>query len=172
MLQNPGVKTLEWDPMSQRRINMGFGKVIQLKLGWLWTWLMVQDHFSFIWSWWYIILCCEEHSTRYRSMDMAGPVKELKDWVHVRPIKLSELNDGWLIADKQLTRFRKYGDWILGRVKISELKSVQGPKYSEKDLVLKEEDSKRTERLSVTESITNRNHVPVVEVWNNSFENL
>ena len=32
---NPGVKTLEWDPMSQRRINMGFDKVIQHKLVWL-----------------------------------------------------------------------------------------------------------------------------------------
>ena len=27
--QKPGVKTLKWAPMSQRRVNMGFGKDIK-----------------------------------------------------------------------------------------------------------------------------------------------
>ena len=31
--KKPGVKTLKWAPISQRRVNMGFGKVIQHKLG-------------------------------------------------------------------------------------------------------------------------------------------
>ena len=31
--QKPGVKTIEWALMSQIRVNMGFGKVIQHKLG-------------------------------------------------------------------------------------------------------------------------------------------
>ena len=69
IFQKPGVKTLKWAPMSQIRVNMGFGKVIQHKLGWLWTWLMVQVHFSFILCWLYIILCCENHSPRYRNLD-------------------------------------------------------------------------------------------------------
>ena len=31
--QKPGVKTLKWDPMSQRRVNMGFGKGCSTKFG-------------------------------------------------------------------------------------------------------------------------------------------
>ena len=31
--QKPGVKTLKWDPMSQRRVNMGFGKGYSKKVG-------------------------------------------------------------------------------------------------------------------------------------------
>ena len=33
MFHKPGVKTLKWAPMSQIRVNMGFGKVIQHNLG-------------------------------------------------------------------------------------------------------------------------------------------
>ena len=35
-----------------------------------------------------------------------------------------------------------------------------------------EEGPKRTDRSSVSESSTNRNHAPVLQVWNNSFEKL
>ena len=38
-------------------------------------------------------------------MYMADPIKELKDKGNGRPIKLSELDDGWLISDEQLTQF-------------------------------------------------------------------
>ena len=31
--QNPGVKTLKWAPMSQRRVNMGFGKGYSTQFG-------------------------------------------------------------------------------------------------------------------------------------------
>ena len=104
-VHTPLAKTIEWAPMSQRRVNLGFGKVIQHKLGWLRTWWMVQNHFSFILSWWYIIICCEKRSPRYRSLDKAGTVKDLKYQGHVRPIKWSELDDGWLIDNDKLTRF-------------------------------------------------------------------
>ena len=93
----PGLKTLKWDPTSQRRVNMGFGKVIQHNFGWLWTWWMVQYHFSFIIYWWYILLCCENHSSRYRIMDMTGPVKEFKDQGNVRPMKMIRV--GWRMVD-------------------------------------------------------------------------
>ena len=62
--QKPEVKTLKRAPMSQRRVYIGFGEVIQHNLGWLWTWWMVQDHFSFILYWLYIILCFKKHIPR------------------------------------------------------------------------------------------------------------
>ena len=31
--QNPGVKTLKWYPMIQRRVNMGFGKGYSTQVG-------------------------------------------------------------------------------------------------------------------------------------------
>ena len=31
--QKPGVKTLKWAPMSQRRVNMGFGKGYSTQVG-------------------------------------------------------------------------------------------------------------------------------------------
>ena len=37
-----------------------------------------------------------------------------------------ELDDEWLTADEQLTRFRKAREKFLGRVKSSESPSVQG----------------------------------------------
>ena len=40
-------------------------------------------------------------------MDKSGPVKEIKYQGNIRPIKLSELDDEWLISDEQLTRFYK-----------------------------------------------------------------
>ena len=55
------------------------------------------DHFSFILSWWDIILCCEKHSPRYIILDKAGPVKEPKDQGNVRPIK--RIRVGWRMVD-------------------------------------------------------------------------
>ena len=43
---------------------------------------------------------------------------------------------GWLIADEQLTIFSKAIEQIVGRIKRSESQSVQGPQYSEEDLVI------------------------------------
>ena len=38
-----------------------------------------------------------------------------------------ELDDEWLTANEQLTRFRKFREQIVGRVTGTELPSVQGP---------------------------------------------
>ena len=56
-----------------------------------------------------------------------------------------ELDDEWLTADEQLTRFRKAREKILGRVKGIESPSVQGPQSSEEELVLRERVPSRTE---------------------------
>ena len=49
-----------------------------------------------------------------------------------------ELDDEWLTADEKLTRFSKAREKIVGRVKGTELPSVQGPQSSEEDLVVRE----------------------------------
>ena len=55
-----------------------------------------------------------------------------------------ELDDEWLTADEQLTRFIKAREQIAGRVKLIELPSVQGPQSSEEGLVLRERVPSRT----------------------------
>ena len=42
-----------------------------------------------------------------------------------------DLDDEWLTANEQLTRFSKSREKIVGRVKGSESPSVQEPQYSE-----------------------------------------
>ena len=161
-------RSLEWKPLNgPQGVKEGliwyFARFIQYKLGWFWIWWMIQDHFSFILSLWYIILCCEKHIPRYRNLDKAGHVKELKDKGHVIPIKLSELDEGWFISDDQLTYFfSKARDRVVGggqrsRVAIcSRTPTFWGiPSYTE-------EVYNRTERQSISESSTNRNHAPVV----------
>ena len=48
-----------------------------------------------------------------------------------------ELDDAWLTADDQLTHFSKAREQILGRVKGTESTSLQGPQYSEEDVVVR-----------------------------------
>ena len=48
-----------------------------------------------------------------------------------------DLDDKWLTSNYILTRLSTYGYNILGRVKGANTPSVQGPQYSEKDLVLR-----------------------------------
>ena len=55
-----------------------------------------------------------------------------------------ELDDEWLTYDEQLTRFSRARDKIVGRVKGSELPSVQGSQSSEEDLVVRERFPIRT----------------------------
>ena len=43
-----------------------------------------------------------------------------------------QLDYEWLTANEQLTRFSKAREKIVGRIKGTELPSVQGPQYSEK----------------------------------------
>ena len=66
-----------------------------------------------------------------------------------------------MTADEQLTRFSKDRDQVVGRVKGSELPSVQGPQSSEEDLVVMERVPSRTDRPSFIEPGTNGNHAPI-----------
>ena len=71
-----------------------------------------------------------------------------------------------MTADEQLTRFSKAIEKIVGRVKVTELPSVQGPQSSEEELVLRESFPCRAERPSVREPVTNGNHAPIGQAHN------
>ena len=77
-----------------------------------------------------------------------------------------ELDDECLTADEQLTRFSKAREQIVGRVKGTESPSVQGPQYSEEDIVVRVRVPIRTEIPSVREPGTNGNHVPIGQAQN------
>ena len=77
-----------------------------------------------------------------------------------------ELDDEWLTADEQLTRFNKAIEQIVGRVKGTESPSVQGPQSSDEDLVVRERVPSRTEMPSVREPVTNGNHTPIGQAQN------
>ena len=77
------------------------------------------------------------------------------------------LDDEWLTANEQLTHFRKAREKIVGRVKGSESPSVQGPQYSEEDLVVRDRVPISTERPSVRKPGTNGNHALIGQYQNN-----
>ena len=77
-----------------------------------------------------------------------------------------ELDDEWLIANDQLTCFSKSREKIVGRVKGTEPPSVQGPQYSEEDLVVRERVPSRNDMPSVREPGTNGNHAPIGQAQN------
>ena len=77
-----------------------------------------------------------------------------------------ELDDEWLTANEQLTRFSKAREQIIGGVKGTESPSVQGPQSSEADLVVRERVPSRTEIPSFRESGTNGNHAPIGQAQN------
>ena len=77
-----------------------------------------------------------------------------------------ELDDEWLTADEQLTRFSKARKKIVGGVKRKESPSVQGPQSSEEDLVVRERVPSRTEMPSFIEPGTNTNHAPIGQAQN------
>ena len=76
------------------------------------------------------------------------------------------MDDEWLTADEQLTRFSKAREHIVGRVKGTELPSVQGPQSSVEDLVVRERVPSRTDIPSVREPGTNGNHAPIGQEQN------
>ena len=76
------------------------------------------------------------------------------------------MDDEWLTADEQLTRFSKAREKIVGRIKGTESPYVQGPQYSEEDLVVRERVPSRTEMPSVREPGTNGNHAPIGQTQN------
>ena len=49
----------------------------------------------------------------------------------------AELDEKWLTTNERLTYFSKYIDSIVGRITESETPFVQGPKFSEEDLVVR-----------------------------------
>ena len=77
------------------------------------------------------------------------------------------LDGEWLTANAQLTCFRKAREKIVGRVKGSELPSVQVPQSSEEDLLVRERIPSRNERPSIREPVTNGNHAPIGQAQNN-----
>ena len=80
-----------------------------------------------------------------------------------------ELDDEWLTADEQLTRFRKAREQIVGRIKGTESPSVQGPQSSEEYLVVMERVPSRTEMPSVREPGSNGNHAPIGQAQNSGY---
>ena len=80
-----------------------------------------------------------------------------------------ELDDEWLTVDEQLKRFGKAREKIVGRVKGSELPSVQGNQYYEEDLVVSERVPSRNEIPSVREPGTNWNHAPIGQAQNDGY---
>ena len=71
-----------------------------------------------------------------------------------------------MTADEKLTRFSKAREQIVGRVKGAESPYVQGPQYSEEDLVVRERVPSRTEIRSVREPGINGNHEPIGKAQN------
>ena len=57
-----------------------------------------------------------------------------------------ELDNVWLTSDERLTYFSKARERIVGKVKVEEYPSVQGPQSCEEDLVVWERYPIRTER--------------------------
>ena len=77
-----------------------------------------------------------------------------------------ELDDEWLTANEQLTRFSKDKEQIVGRVKGTESPSIQGTQSSEEELVVRERVPSRTDIPSVREPGTNGNHAPIGQAQN------
>ena len=59
----------------------------------------------------------------------------------------TELDYDWLTNNERLTIFTKPRERIVGMVKVAESPSVQGPQYSEEDLVVRERVSSRNKSL-------------------------
>ena len=81
----------------KERLIWDFSRFTQHKLGWFWTWWMLQYHCSFILFWYYFIYCCENHSPRSVSLDKSGQIKELSYPGRVNPIKWSSV--GWQMVE-------------------------------------------------------------------------
>ena len=117
-LQKPGVKIPKWDPSSRRGVNMGFSKMhskqVGLVLNLLTGSISPQFHVVF-----------DDMFSTVMSSTAANP----EVWIRLVTSRNSsiqvildqeydpELDDEWLIADEQLTRFSKAREKIVGRVK-------------------------------------------------------
>ena len=145
-LQKPGVKIPKWDPRSRRGINMGFSKMdstqVGLVLNLLTGSISPQNHVVFDDMFSTVMISTAAYPEVWIRL-----VTSSKSRIQVMLDKEddTELDDEWLNADEELTRFRKARDQIVGRVKGSESTYVQGPQSSEEDLVVRERVPSRTE---------------------------
>ena len=117
-LQNPGVNITKWDPRSRRGVNMGFSKMnstqVRLVLNLLNGSISPQYH---------VVL----DDMLYTVMSSTSADPEF--WIRLVTSRTSriqvmldqeddpELDNEWLTADEQLTRFSKSRKKIVGRVK-------------------------------------------------------
>ena len=122
----------KWSPRSRRGVNIGFSKTHSTQVG------LVLNLLTGSISTQFHVVFYDMFSTVMSSTDTDTEV-----WIRLVTSRNSrirvmlyqedntELDDEWLTADDQLTRFRKSREKIVGRVKGTESPSVQGPKYSE-----------------------------------------
>ena len=166
-LQKPGVKIPKLAPRSQRGVNMGFVEIHSTQVGLVLNLLAgsISPH--------YHVLFDDMFSTVMNSTTADPEV-----WINLVTPSNSriqvmlyqeddpELDDEWLTADEQLTRFSKSREQTVGRVKVTESPSVQGPQSSEEDLFVRERVTSSNERPSVIEPGTNGNHSPIGQAQN------
>ena len=116
--QNPGVKIPKWDTRSRRGVNMGFSKMHSTQVG------LVLNLLTCSISPQYHVVFVDMFSTLMSSTSADPEV-----WIRLvtsRNSKIQfmldqeddpELDEEWLTANEQLTRFSKARDQMVGRVK-------------------------------------------------------
>ena len=152
----------KWDPRIRRGVNMGFSKMHSTQVG------LVLNLLTGSISPQYHVVFDDIFSTV-----MSSTAADTEVWIRLVTSRNSriqvmlyqeddpELDDEWLTAYEQSTRFSKDREQIVGRVKGTEQPYVQGPQSSEGDLVERERVPIRTERPSVREPGTNGIHDPI-----------
>ena len=130
-LQKPGVKIPKWAPRSRRGVNMGFSKIHSTQVG------LVLNLLTGSISPEYHVVFDDIFYTV-----MSSTYTDTQVWIRLVTSRNSSiqvmfdqeddpgLDDEWLTSNEQLTRFRKYREQIVGRVKGTESPSVQGPQSS------------------------------------------
>ena len=145
-LQKPGVKIPKWAPRSRRGVNMGFIKMHSTQVG------LVLNLLTGSISPQYHVVFDDMFSTV-----MSSTAADPEVWIRLVTSRNSriqvmldqeddpDLDDEWLTADEQLTRFSKFIEQIVGRVKGTESPYVQGPQSSDEDLFVRERVPSRTD---------------------------
>ena len=172
-LQKTKAKIPKWAPRSQRGVNMGFRKMystqVELVLNLLTDSISPQYHVVF-----------DDMFSTVESRTAADTdfcirmftSRNSRIQVMLDQEYDPELDDEWLTADEQLTRFSKAREKIVGRVKGKESPSVQGPQSYEEDLVVRERVPCRTKRPSVREPGSDGNHAPIGQEHNDGSSDI
>ena len=127
-LQKPGVKIPKWDPRSLRGVNMGSRKMHSTQVGLVLNLLTgsISPHYHVVFDNMFSTVMISTAADPEIWISLVTPrnsrIKAMLDQEDDQ-----ELEDEWLTADEQLTRFSKAREQIVGRVKGSELPSVKGP---------------------------------------------